>query len=90
MRLSRSDEHFPVNIGNPSEFTILECAQAVLEVTGSESELRFSPLPEDDPARRCPDITKARTLLGWEPKITLKEGLKLSLEYFRSSVEAVS
>jgi dTDP-glucose 4,6-dehydratase len=88
VRLSRSDEHFPVNIGNPSEFTILECAQAVLEVTGSESELRFSPLPEDDPSRRCPDITKARTLLGWEPKITLKEGLKLSLDYFRSSVPA--
>jgi dTDP-glucose 4,6-dehydratase len=73
----------PVNIGNPVEFTILECAQAVLEVTGSKSELRFEPLPQDDPTRRQPDITKARTLLGWEPKIALKEGLAKSLEFFR-------
>jgi dTDP-glucose 4,6-dehydratase len=84
LRLSRSDEHLPVNIGNPVEFTILECAQAVLEVTGSKSELRFEALPEDDPARRCPDITRARALLGWEPRITLKEGLRKSLEFFRS------
>ena len=65
-----------MNIGNPGEFTILECAQAVLEVTGSKSELRFEALPEDDPTRRCPDITKARALLGWEPRITLREGLR--------------
>ncbi|MGD0730446.1 MAG: UDP-glucuronic acid decarboxylase family protein [Terracidiphilus sp.] len=82
--LSRSSEHMPVNLGNPVEFTILECAQAVLEATGSKSELRFSSLPEDDPTRRCPDIAKARALLGWEPKITLKEGLAKSLDYFRS------
>jgi dTDP-glucose 4,6-dehydratase len=68
LRLSRSEEHLPVNIGNPGEFTILECAQAVLEVTGSKSELRFEALPEDDPTRRCPDIAKARALLGWEPQ----------------------
>jgi dTDP-glucose 4,6-dehydratase len=86
LRLSRSEEHYPVNIGNPGEFTILECAQAVLEVTGSKSELRFEDLPEDDPTRRCPDITKARTLLGWEPRITLKQGLQKSLEFFRSKV----
>jgi dTDP-glucose 4,6-dehydratase len=84
--LSRSDEHLPVNIGNPDEFTILECARAVLEVTGSKSELRFQALPEDDPALRCPDITKARTLLGWEPRIGLKEGLAMSLDFFRSKV----
>jgi dTDP-glucose 4,6-dehydratase len=84
LRLSRSDEHFPVNIGNPNEFTILECAQAVIEATGSKSELRFEPLPQDDPARRRPDITKARTLLGWEPKIALPEGLAKSLPFFRS------
>jgi dTDP-glucose 4,6-dehydratase len=84
LRLSRSEEHFPVNIGNPNEFTILECAQAVIEATGSKSELRFEPLPEDDPARRRPDITKARTLLGWEPQITLPEGLAKSLPFFRS------
>jgi dTDP-glucose 4,6-dehydratase len=88
VRLSRSDEHLPVNIGNPTEFTILECAQAVLEVTGSTSKLRFEPLPEDDPTRRCPDITKARSLLGWEPKVSLKEGLRLSLEFFSSSMLA--
>jgi dTDP-glucose 4,6-dehydratase len=86
--LSRSDEHLPVNLGNPDEFTILECAKAVLEVTGSKSELRFEDLPEDDPTRRCPDIAKARALLGWEPRITLKEGLERSLEFFRSHLSA--
>jgi len=84
LRLSRSNEHYPVNIGNPDEFTILECAQAVLHVTGSHSELRFEPLPQDDPTRRRPDITKARTLLGWEPQIALKEGLAKSLPFFES------
>jgi dTDP-glucose 4,6-dehydratase len=84
LRLSRSKEHLPVNIGNPDEFTILECAQAVLEATGSASELRFEPLPQDDPTRRRPNIDKARALLGWEPKIALKEGLAKSLPFFRS------
>ncbi|HME59412.1 MAG TPA: UDP-glucuronic acid decarboxylase family protein [Terracidiphilus sp.] len=88
LRLSRSDEHLPVNIGNPDEFTILECAQAVLEVTGSKSKLRFEALPEDDPSRRRPDIAKARALLGWEPRIALKEGLRKSLEFFRSMATA--
>ncbi len=87
--LSQSDEHMPVNIGNPGEFTILECAQAVLEVTGSKSELRFDSLPEDDPTRRCPDISKARTLLGWEPKVTLKQGLAKTLDFFKSKVSSV-
>jgi dTDP-glucose 4,6-dehydratase len=82
LRLSRSSEHMPVNLGNPTEFTILECAQAVLDVTGSKSELRFEPLPEDDPTRRRPDITKARTLLDWEPRVPLREGLKKSLDFF--------
>jgi len=86
LRLSRSDEHLPVNIGNPDEFTILECAQAILEVTGSKSELRFEPLPQDDPTRRKPDISKARRVLDWEPKISLREGLKLSLEFFQSKI----
>jgi dTDP-glucose 4,6-dehydratase len=84
VRLSRSNEHLPVNIGNPNEFTILECAHTILKVTGSKSELRFVDLPVDDPTRRRPDITKARTLLGWEPHVQLKEGLQKSLEYFRS------
>jgi dTDP-glucose 4,6-dehydratase len=84
LRLSCSEEHLPVNIGNPDEFTILECAQAVLKVTGSKSELRFESLPEDDPARRRPDIAKARALLGWEPRISLQEGLERSLGFFKS------
>ena len=87
LRLSRSDEHFPVNIGNPNEWTVMDCAKAVLEVTASASKIVHHPLPEDDPIQRQPDITKARRLLGWEPKIDLITGLKLSLEYFKSSVE---
>jgi len=85
IRLSKSNEHWPVNIGNPTEFTILECAKRVLAVTGSRSAVRYEPLPQDDPKQRCPDITKARTLLGWEPKIDLETGLRLSLEYFRQA-----
>ena len=84
IRLSRSREAMPVNIGNPSEFTVRECAETVLRVTGSSSKLVFCELPEDDPTRRCPDITRARTLLGWEPKVPLDEGLRRSLEYFRA------
>ena len=86
IRLARSSEHLPVNIGNPNEFTILECAQRVLAVTGSKSKLRYEPLPLDDPKQRRPDITKARTLLGWEPRIDLETGLRMSLEYFRKVV----
>lgn len=90
LKLSRSDEHTPVNIGNPSEWTILDCANAVKRVTGSSSKIVFHPLPQDDPTQRQPDITKARTLLGWEPKIDLETGLKLSLDYFKSSIEAAA
>src|SRR5438105_3671519 len=85
IRLSRSSEHLPVNIGNPGEFTILECAQMVLKVTGSKSQIRYEPLPQDDPKQRRPDITKARTLLGWEPKVDLETGLRKSLEYFKQA-----
>jgi len=86
LRLSKSDEHLPVNIGNPDEFTILECAQLVLKVTGSKSRIRYEELPQDDPKQRRPDITKARQLLGWEPKIDLEAGLRLSLDYFKKAV----
>jgi dTDP-glucose 4,6-dehydratase len=86
LRLSKSDEHLPVNIGNPNEFTILECAQMVLKVTGSKSQIQHEPLPQDDPKQRCPDITKARRLLGWEPKINLETGLGKSLGYFKTAV----
>jgi dTDP-glucose 4,6-dehydratase len=87
VRLAASDEHGPVNIGNPGEFTMLECAREVLAVTGSKSEIVHRPLPQDDPARRRPDITKARTLLGWEPKVPLRQGLEQSLDYFKACVE---
>jgi dTDP-glucose 4,6-dehydratase len=88
IRLSKTDEHLPTNIGNPNEFTILECAQRVIAVTGSKSKLKYVELPQDDPKQRRPDITKARTLMGWEPKVDLDRGLKLSLEYFRTAVAA--
>lgn len=86
--LSRTEEHYPVNIGNPTEWTILECAKAVVRVTGSRSSIVFLPLPQDDPLQRKPDIGKARRLFGWEPKIDLETGLQLSLGYFRRCVEA--
>jgi dTDP-glucose 4,6-dehydratase len=86
LRLSRSSEHEPVNIGNPVEFTILECAKKVLALTQAKSAIRFQPLPADDPKQRRPEIAKARRLLGWEPRIDLDSGLKMSLEYFRQVV----
>jgi dTDP-glucose 4,6-dehydratase len=86
LRLSRSNEHLPVNIGNPDEWTILECAREVLAVTGAATEIIFKPLPQDDPTRRRPDITKAKELLGWQPKIKLRDGLEKSLEYFKACV----
>ncbi len=86
MRLAKASEPLPVNIGNPNEFTILECAQLVLKLTGSKSKIRYEDLPQDDPKQRRPDITKARTLLGWEPKVDLETGLGLSLDYFKKAV----
>jgi dTDP-glucose 4,6-dehydratase len=88
LKLAWSNEQEPTNIGNPAEFTILECAREVLRVTNSKSGIKHLPLPQDDPKQRRPDITKARKLLGWEPKIDLPTGLGLSLDYFRSEVEA--
>lgn len=85
--LARTDEHLPVNVGNPSEWTILECAKAVLRVTGSKSAIVYRPLPQDDPEQRQPDISKARRLFGWEPKIDLETGLKLSMNYFQTCIE---
>jgi dTDP-glucose 4,6-dehydratase len=90
VRLSRSSEHEPVNIGNPNEFTILECAKKVIGLSGSASKIQFESLPQDDPKQRRPDISKARRLLGWEPKVDLESGLKLSLEYFRTAVQQKS
>jgi len=86
LRLAESSEPGPLKIGNPAEFTILECAHSVLAVTGSNSQIRYEPLPGDDPKRRCPDISKARQVLGWEPKIDLETGLQMSLEYFKDAL----
>jgi dTDP-glucose 4,6-dehydratase len=86
-RLLASEEVMPVNIGNPAEITILEFAKEILELTGSRSKLALQPLPEgygDDPKTRQPDITKARELLGWEPKVDRHEGLKRTLDYFKT------
>jgi dTDP-glucose 4,6-dehydratase len=83
-------EHEPVNIGNPNEFTILECAQKVIAVSASTSTIQYEPLPQDDPKQRRPDITKARRLLGWDPRINLESGLKLSLDYFKTAVQQTS
>ena len=86
--LAMSDEHLPVNIGNPSEFTILELAQTVIRVTSSKSEIVFEALPIDDPQVRQPDISRAREVLGWEPEIPLEEGLRRMLA--AGTKEAVS
>jgi dTDP-glucose 4,6-dehydratase len=78
--LAESGEHDPVNIGNPDEFTLLELAEAVVEITGSASEIVFEALPTDDPKVRRPDISRAREILGWEPQVALREGLQRTIE----------
>ena len=84
VRLAASDERYPVNLGNPVELTILEFASRIRELTGSKREIKFEPLPEDDPKKRRPNIDKAKRILGWEPKVTLAQGLQETVEYFRS------
>lgn len=83
-RLLMSDYHLPVNIGNPEEISLLDFAREVLELTGNKSKIIFKPLPVDDPKQRQPDITKARKLLGWEPTVNRKDGLRVTYEYFKS------
>ena len=85
-RLLESEEHEPVNIGNPDEITILEFAERVRSLVGATAPIVFRPLPQDDPKQRCPDIMKARRILHWEPKVNLEHGLKLTYEYFRGKV----
>jgi dTDP-glucose 4,6-dehydratase len=85
-RLFLSDEVYPVNLGNPREMTIKEFAEAILKKMKSQSPISYEPLPEDDPKQRKPDITKARTLLGWEPKVGLDDGLETTIEYFKGVV----
>jgi dTDP-glucose 4,6-dehydratase len=86
VRLMESAENDPVNIGNPHEMTIEDIARTIIRMTGSKSQIVYRPLPEDDPKVRQPDITRARTLLGWEPRVSLEEGLTKTLEYFRTRV----
>jgi len=86
LRLLDSNEHEPTNIGNPQEITILEFAERIRTLTGTKAEIIFKPLPQDDPKQRCPDIAKARRILHWEPKVTLEEGLRRTLEYFQKKV----
>lgn len=83
-RLMQSDERYPVNLGNPHEMSILEFAELILRLTGSKSRIIHEPLPQDDPKQRQPDISKARRILGWEPKVPLDDGLRQTIEYFRN------
>ena len=82
-KLMHADEHLPTNIGNPQEITILEFAERIRAHFPAAPKVVFKPLPQDDPKQRCPDIRKARRLLNWEPKITLEEGLRITLDYFQ-------
>jgi dTDP-glucose 4,6-dehydratase len=87
-RLAMSDEHLPVNVGNPQEITLLEFAQRVRAHFPKAGPIVFEPLPEDDPKRRCPDIRKAKRILAWEPKVSLTEGLRRTIEYFQGQFSA--
>ena len=78
----------PINLGNPGEFTMLELANLVREMTNSSSQIELMPLPQDDPRKRQPDITKAKTLLGWSPTVELREGLEKTIEYFRTTISS--
>lgn len=89
-RLCQSEERYPVNLGNPDEMTILDFASRIIALTGSRSQIEFRPLPEDDPKVRRPDITKARTILGWEPRVQLQDGLRQTIEFFRHKLAAVA
>jgi dTDP-glucose 4,6-dehydratase len=82
-RLMMSDEHLPTNIGNPREITLLDFAERIRKCFDNPPPIVFQPLPQDDPKRRCPDISKAKRILKWEPKVELEEGLKLTLAHFK-------
>ena len=85
-KLLDSDEAEPVNLGNPEEITILDFAKEIVHLTGSKSRIHFCPLPQNDPKVRQPDITKAKTILGWEPKVNRQEGLRRTLQYFKKKL----
>jgi dTDP-glucose 4,6-dehydratase len=85
-RLMMSDTNYPVNIGNPAEITILQFAKEIIRITGAKSKIIYKPLPQDDPKQRQPDITRARTILKWQPEVALEDGLRRTIEYFRDRV----
>lgn len=87
LRMMEVDYKWPINLGNPAEFKIIELAQLVLKTLGSSSKIKFLPLSEDDPKKRRPDITKAKEILNWQPQVSLEEGLKKTIEYFRKRIK---
>ncbi|HZU26204.1 MAG TPA: UDP-glucuronic acid decarboxylase family protein [Bryobacteraceae bacterium] len=89
-RLFFSGERYPVNLGNPQELTILEFAERIRRLTGAPAPLEFCPLPEDDPRQRQPDITRARQILGWSPKVSLEDGLRETIAFFRAKLETAA
>ena len=90
LRLMHSTETRPVNVGNPVEYTVREVAELILEISGSESPLAYEPLPTDDPKQRCPDITRAREVLGWEPHVSARDGIEATLHWFASRRQTFS
>ena len=86
-RLAMSDFHEPVNIGNPTEMTIKQFAEEIIRITGTSASIEYRPLPEDDPKVRQPDITRARKILNWEPKVNFEEGIKHAIDYFRDRLK---
>lgn len=86
MRLREVDYYFPINLGNPHELKVIDLAHRIIELTKSKSSITFLPLPQDDPRVRCPDISRAQKLLGWEPRVSLDEGLSLTIEYFKKKL----
>jgi len=89
IRMLLSSETGPINLGNPDEVTMVTLAEKILEIANSQSTIEFKPMPVDDPVRRQPDITKARTLLGWEPKIGLEDGLRLTINWLKDNLNPV-
>jgi dTDP-glucose 4,6-dehydratase len=88
-RLAMSDFHEPVNIGNPREMTIKQFAEEIIRITGTKSGMEYRPLPEDDPKVRQPDITRAKKILGWEPRVNFDEGIRKTIDYFKQHAELV-
>lgn len=87
LKMMDADYKMPMNLGNPKEFTVAELAQKVLKLTGSKSKIKYMPLPEDDPKKRKPDISKAKKILNWQPQVALEEGLKKTIEYFKKKIK---